>query len=83
MVDVKCNTASVQIVTLSRNYLHTLHTRFNFVGDQVKGLSLEQALLQLKWTRKEVSKKLRNALEEAIVMAREQGFNLSKTYVGT
>ncbi|KAJ3189220.1 hypothetical protein HDU85_002845 [Gaertneriomyces sp. JEL0708] len=70
-----------KIVGFKRNVLHVEHTRFLTLCDQIKGLSLDQALLQLRWHRKPITKKVEAALQEAIVKAKEAGFDLSKTYV--
>lgn len=71
-----------KIITFKRNYLHTEYTRFLPLCDQVKGLTLDQALLQIRWLRKPITKKMEDALKEAIVKAKEQNLDLSKTYVG-
>ncbi|TPX58054.1 hypothetical protein PhCBS80983_g03406 [Powellomyces hirtus] len=70
-----------RIVTFRRNILHTEYTRFLTLCDQVKGLTLDQALLQIKWLRKPITKKMEDALKEAIVKAKEEGLDLNKTYV--
>ncbi|KAJ3185003.1 hypothetical protein HDU87_002569 [Geranomyces variabilis] len=70
-----------RIVTFRRNVLHTEYARFLTLCDQVKGLSLDQALLQIKWLRKPITKKMEDAISEAIVKAKEAGFDLGKTYV--
>ncbi|KAJ3157460.1 Rab geranylgeranyltransferase [Geranomyces michiganensis] len=70
-----------RILTFRRNVLHTEYTRFLTLCDQVKGLSLDQALLQIKWLRKPITKKMEDAISEAIVKARESGFDLGKTYI--
>lgn len=63
-------------------FLHVEYTRFITLCDQVKGLSLDSALLQLRWHRKPITDKFLMALEEAMVKAHKNGLDLSKTYIG-
>ncbi|KAI9101938.1 hypothetical protein DFS34DRAFT_612052 [Phlyctochytrium arcticum] len=70
-----------KIVTFQRNFLHTEYTRFLALCDQVKGLTIDQALLQIRWLRKPISRKMEAGLKDAIVKAKEEGFDLSKTYI--
>ncbi|KND01241.1 uncharacterized protein SPPG_04332 [Spizellomyces punctatus DAOM BR117] len=70
-----------KIVSFRKNFLHTEYTRFVTLCDQVKGLTLDQALLQIRWLRKPITKKMEEALKEAIVKAKEQGLDLKKTFV--
>ncbi len=63
-------------------FLHVEYTRFITLCDQVKGLNLEAALLQLDWHRKPITQKFRLALEEAIVKAKNKGLDLKNTYIG-
>ncbi|KAJ3412785.1 hypothetical protein HDV05_000252 [Chytridiales sp. JEL 0842] len=70
-----------KIITFKRNYIHVEHTRFIPLLSQIRGLPLDQALLQIKWLRKKISLKLEEAMEGAIVKAKESGLELSKTYI--
>ncbi|KAJ3005143.1 hypothetical protein HKX48_000846, partial [Thoreauomyces humboldtii] len=70
-----------KIVTFRRNVLHTDHTRFLTLCDQVKGLTVDQALLQIRWERKPVTGKMVDAIEEALVKAKEEGLDLTRTYI--
>ncbi|KAI8812278.1 hypothetical protein BJ742DRAFT_768357 [Cladochytrium replicatum] len=70
-----------KIVLFSSHFLHVEYTRFITLCDQVKGLSLEKALLQLRWHQKPITKKFESALRKAIVKAKEDGLVLSKTYI--
>jgi hypothetical protein len=65
---------------ITQEYTHL--TKFIPVCLEVKGLTLNQALLQLSWNRKIISQKFQSALEEFIVIAKEKGYNLDKTYIG-
>ena len=69
-------------MTFQRNVLHVDASRFNTLCDSIKGLVLEKAFLELKWHRKGVNPLLYEALAEALVKAKESGFDLQKTYVG-
>lgn len=71
-----------KILKLSRNYIHIDYTRFIEVCGEVKGLSLDEALLQLSWNRKQISTHFKEGLQEFIVKAQEHGLNLEKTYIG-
>ncbi|KAJ3055064.1 hypothetical protein HK097_011627 [Rhizophlyctis rosea] len=70
-----------KITTLTRNYLHVSHTRFLDILDELKGLSLQQALLHMKWHQKPTAEKVNDAIREAIIQAKEEGFDLQKTYI--
>ncbi|KAJ3300006.1 hypothetical protein HK104_005260 [Borealophlyctis nickersoniae] len=70
-----------KLILFRRNYLHVEYTRFITLCDQVKGLTLDQAFLQIKWFRKPITKRMEDALKEAMTQAKEQGFDLTKTYV--
>ncbi|KAI9363995.1 hypothetical protein DFJ73DRAFT_810558 [Zopfochytrium polystomum] len=70
-----------KIVTFSQNILHVDYTRFVSVLTDIRGLSLNDALLQLKWQRKKISLKMEQVLANAIVKAKDEGLDLSKTYV--
>ena len=50
--------------------------------EDLKGLSLQQALLHMRWYQKPTAAKVNDALKEAIIQAKEEGFDLQKTYIG-
>ncbi|KAI9204882.1 uncharacterized protein BJ171DRAFT_503945 [Polychytrium aggregatum] len=70
-----------KVFTFRRNYLHVEYTRFIPLCDDVKGLTLNQALLQIEWYRKPITRKMKECITEAIVLAKEQGYDLNKTYI--
>ncbi|KAJ3005255.1 UNVERIFIED_CONTAM: hypothetical protein HDU68_004682 [Siphonaria sp. JEL0065] len=71
-----------KIVTFRKNILHTEHTRFVPLLSDIRGLSLADAFNQLKWHRKRISKKVVEALEKAVVKAKDEAaLDLNKTYV--
>ncbi|KAJ1529085.1 hypothetical protein HK405_002278, partial [Cladochytrium tenue] len=70
-----------KIVRFRQNVLHAHYTRFVPLISQVKGLPLDDAILQLRWLRKNVSARMQKALANAIVKAKDEGLDLSKTYV--
>jgi hypothetical protein len=62
--------------------LHVEYTRFITLMDQVKGLSLDDALVQLRFHRKPITRHFTRAFEEGIVKAKESGLDLERTFVG-
>ncbi|KAI8831561.1 hypothetical protein BC829DRAFT_409507, partial [Chytridium lagenaria] len=70
-----------KIITYRQNFLHVEYSRFLPLVSQVKGLTIEEALLQVRWLRKRISRKMEEALSEAIVKAKDSGLDLSKTYI--
>jgi hypothetical protein len=69
------------ILKSHHTFFHVDYTRFIQHCGDIKGLQLDDALLQLDWSQKTVVDKVHEALTEAIVMAKESGFDLSKTYI--
>lgn len=67
---------------MHRNFVHMDYTRFIQPLGEIKGLSLNDALLQLDWNKRNVAAKVHEALEEFIVRSKEEGFDLNKTYIG-
>jgi hypothetical protein len=63
--------------------LHIKPERLFPILEAVKGLSLDEALLQMKWYQKPVGDAFTTVLKESIVKLKEEGYNLSKTYIGT
>lgn len=57
-------------------------SRFQSLCDQIKGLTLEQALLQMRWHRRQICRPMTDAITQGIVQAKESGYDLSKTFVG-
>jgi hypothetical protein len=70
-----------KIITLNTSFIHYEYTRFIKPCGEIKGLSLNDALLQLDWSQNRVSKKMKEALKEFIIRAKEEKFNLEKTYI--
>ncbi|KAI8617484.1 hypothetical protein BC830DRAFT_1113196 [Chytriomyces sp. MP71] len=71
-----------KIITVRSNVLHTMHSRFVPLLSELRGLSLQDALNSLAWHRKRISRKVSDALEQAMVKAKyESNFNLEQTYV--
>ncbi|KAJ3041048.1 hypothetical protein HDV00_009948 [Rhizophlyctis rosea] len=70
-----------KIIVLKRHYLHTNHTRFARLTNETKGLTLQQAFLQIKYLRARIVERMKDALNEGIIQAKEAGFDLNKTYV--
>jgi hypothetical protein len=66
---------------LARNYIHLEYTRFIEICGQVKGLTIDNALLQLETNDKQIKTHFKTGLEEFIVDLKESGFDLSKTYL--
>ncbi|KAJ3252060.1 hypothetical protein HK103_001862 [Boothiomyces macroporosus] len=71
-----------KILKTFKNFVHIEHTRFIQPLGDIKGLSLDDALLQLSWNQHRISHKLKETLNEVIVRAKEEGFDLKKTYIG-
>ncbi|KAJ3115112.1 hypothetical protein HDU96_001171 [Phlyctochytrium bullatum] len=71
-----------KISVVEYSFLHTDYTRFVPVFAQIRGLTLDEALMQLRWLRKPIARKAEEALAEAIVVAKDRdGLDLSKTYI--
>jgi ribosomal protein L22 len=70
-----------KIVKTHISFFHFEFTRFVQHCSDIKGLKLDDALLQLDWSQRMVADKVHEALTEAIVYAKESGFDLSKTYI--
>jgi hypothetical protein len=68
-------------MTFKQNILHLEHTRLLPLCHSIKGLDLNSALAELKWDRRPIASFMTNALAEAIVKAKESGYDLKKTYV--
>lgn len=64
-----------------KTYIHLDYTRFIEPCGEIKGLSLDDALLQLEWGKKMISLNVKDALNDAIIKAKKHGFNLSNTYI--
>ncbi|KAJ3407888.1 hypothetical protein HDU80_007518 [Chytriomyces hyalinus] len=76
------NDGGDKIITTRSNVLHTMHSRFVPLLNDIRGLSLQDALLTLAWHRKRITSKLSKPLENALVKAKLEGnFDLEKTYV--
>ena len=85
------------MLKVHKTYIHLDYTRFIEPCGEIKGLSLNDALLQLEWGKKVISLKVRfpditifnfynlkmkEALTDAIIKAKKNGFNLTNTYIG-
>ncbi|KAI8892520.1 hypothetical protein BC833DRAFT_611438 [Globomyces pollinis-pini] len=70
-----------KLLKLNRAFVHTEYTRFIEPCGQIKGLTLNEALLQLDWNKKMITKKMKDAIDEFIIRAKEEGFDLDKTYI--
>lgn len=71
-----------KILEFRSNVLHMDPSRLYHLCNDVKGLSLSQALRQAKWHAGNPGLRLMEALSESVVKAKESGFDLSKTFVG-
>ncbi|KAJ1344808.1 hypothetical protein BSLG_000323 [Batrachochytrium salamandrivorans] len=65
-----------QVMTSRPNFLKRLSADG---GD--KGLSLNDALLQLAWHQRPITKRMMEAIEACIVHAKEEGYDLNRTYI--
>ncbi|KAI8928801.1 hypothetical protein BC831DRAFT_446628 [Entophlyctis helioformis] len=70
-----------KILQLKHSAIHVEYTRFVQVCTDIKGLSLDDALLQLAWHQKPIGKRMRKALSDFILVAKEEGFDLKRTYI--
>ncbi|KAJ3268061.1 hypothetical protein HDV01_003502 [Terramyces sp. JEL0728] len=70
-----------KILKTFKNFIHIEHTRFIQPLGDIKGLSLDDALLQLSWNQHRISHKLKDTLKEVIVRAKEEGFDLKRTFI--
>ncbi|KAJ3353224.1 Nucleoside diphosphate kinase A [Entophlyctis luteolus] len=70
-----------KISVLRANVLHVLYSRFVPLLSDIRGLSLKDALLTLKWHRKRITRKMVDVMEKAIVKAKEDGLDLDRTFV--
>lgn len=68
-----------KILKLSRNTIHIEYTRFIEPMGEIKGLSLDDALLQLQ--TRPIEKTLKDTIVEMIIELKEKKFDLSKTYI--
>ncbi|KAI8821240.1 hypothetical protein BJ741DRAFT_715630 [Chytriomyces cf. hyalinus JEL632] len=76
------NDGGDKIITTRSNVLHTMHSRFVPLLNDIRGLPLQDALLTLAWHRKRITSKVSKPLENALVKAKLEGnFDLEKTYV--
>jgi hypothetical protein len=71
-----------KIIKLETTLLHLEYSRFIKICSDIKGLSLNDALLELAWNQKQTSKRAQDSLKEFIIVAKESGFDLEKTFVG-
>lgn len=69
------------ILNFTRSVLHVSSSRFSKISDELKGLTLDKAFLQLRWNRRNVDDILNSFLTECLVKAKESGFDLDKTYI--
>lgn len=51
------NDGGDKIIFFRKNFIHVEYTRFIALCDQVKGLTLDQALQQIQWNQKPITKK--------------------------
>jgi hypothetical protein len=75
------NDGGSAILKTHYTFFHIEYTRFIEPCGDVKGLTLDDALLQLDWNQRKISEKFHEALTEGIVHCKEHGFDLSKTYI--
>ncbi|KAK5665212.1 hypothetical protein QVD99_008057 [Batrachochytrium dendrobatidis] len=71
-----------KILRLKHSYIHVDFTRFIELCTNIQGLSLNDALLQLAWHDKPITSHMMKAIECCIVYAKEEGYDLEKTYIG-
>lgn len=64
------------------NVLHIRPARFFKLLEEIKGLTLDEALIQLRFHRDLVGSRYLGLLTESIIKAKEAGFDLAKTYIG-
>lgn len=69
------------IMSFKRTVLHVSSSRFTGLSNELKGLTLDKAFLQLKWNRRNIDEVMNSTLTECLVKAKESGFNLDKTYI--
>ena len=69
------------IMNFKRNVLHICPSRFTRLCDDLKGLTLDKAFLQIKWNRRNIDSVMNETLTECLVKAKESGFNLDSTYI--
>lgn len=65
----------------SHSHVHIDYTRFIEVCGQVKGLKLNDVLLQLETNNKQIKNHFKTSVQESIVKLKETGFDLEKTYL--
>ena len=70
-----------KVISLRHTFLHIERQRFLEPIDRIKGLSLNEALLQLAWEQKPIGRRIAGVLKDSIVVAKESGFDLDKTHV--
>ncbi len=71
-----------KVVMLAKPVLHVQYTRFVPILHAVKGLQLDDAFCQLKWSRKLLARRVEGVVAEFGLVAKEMGFDLSQTYIG-
>jgi hypothetical protein len=64
------------------NILHFKHSALQPVLNEIQGLSLKDALLQLRWHQNPVGKKVLQLVHEVIYHAGASGYDLDKTFIG-
>ncbi|KAH6565850.1 hypothetical protein BASA50_000071 [Batrachochytrium salamandrivorans] len=70
-----------KILRLQYSFVHVEYTRFIELCSNLKGLSLNDALLQLAWHQRPITKRMMEAIEACIVHAKEEGYDLNRTYI--
>lgn len=70
-----------KLVHFSFNVFHIKPRRLYKQMDDIKGLSLRDAFLQIAWNKGEVSELIRKNLVNALIKAKLSGMDLNKTYV--
>jgi hypothetical protein len=65
----------------SRNFVHVEYSRFIRPFGEIKGLSLDDALRHLNWDQSKITLRVKEALTEFIIKAKESGFDLQKTFI--
>ncbi|TPX34737.1 hypothetical protein SmJEL517_g02712 [Synchytrium microbalum] len=70
-----------KIVRIKSLLLHVDTTRLVPFADAIKGLTLDQALLQLRWFQKPAARRFEEKLVEAAVQLGDDGWKLPSTYV--
>ena len=71
----------LKLIKLYSNHIHIEPTRFIDPINQIKGLLLKDAMAQLKWDKRPISKLLQTELIEHSIKLKQDGFDLQKTWV--